>query len=313
MPTEPVSEFLNRDDIKDKSKPVIDILSPLLQEVINYATNVLKNCRSSNEAGKIEAFPLFALYAHTIQMADSVDVLISSGSGTPANLILRSLFEAKLSIKYLLEEDTDRRSIAWLVKYYDDEITYLEMMDPTIPKWQEYSEKYKDDDIYKVSGPPSLPRIPAAIAKLREKIEQPSFAEVYEEYKNRKTKRRPYPEWYSLFDGPSSIKRLAEHFKEGSGYEMQYRLWSRSSHASKPSNAFLIRNPLPIVNVTQTTVSYLLETTKLMINYFLPYQETSFQEWCNREVLPKSLILANMSLKQLAAMGKQFKPSAENI
>src|SRR3990172_9897823 len=101
MPTEPVKEFLDRERVKEISKPVIEIASPLLREVTNYATNVLDKCQTSKKADKEEAFPLLALYAHIIQMADSTEVLISSGCGMPANLSLRSAFEARLSIKYL--------------------------------------------------------------------------------------------------------------------------------------------------------------------------------------------------------------------
>ncbi len=308
MPTKPVLDFLNRDGVTDISKPVIEIASPLLKEVINYATNVLDKCQTSKKADKEEGFPLLALYAHIIQMADSTEVLISSGCGMPANLLLRSSFEARLSIKYLLERDTDKRSAAWLVKYYDDEIAYYEMMDPSNPKGKDYREKHKNDDIYKVAGPPSLPGITEQIAKVRTKIEQPGFGEVYKEYKRRKTRTRQYPEWYSLFGGPPSLKKLAEYFKEGSRYETQYRLWSKSSHANEVTHIFFIRNPIPIVEVTSTTVSFLLETTDLMLNHFQSNRVTHFQKWFTREVLPRQSRLIDISFAHLDFLEKELNP-----
>jgi hypothetical protein len=308
MPTEPVKEFLDRERVRDISKPVIEIASPLLKEVVNYATNVLDKCQSSKKADKEEAFPLLALYAHIIQMADSAEVLISNGCGPPGYLLLRSSYEARLSIRYLLEKDTDKRSIAWLIKYYDDEIAYLEIMDPTNPKGKEYREKHKDDDIYKIAGPPSLPGINEQIAKLRAKIEQPGFAEVYTEYKRRKTRTRQYPEWYSLFGGPLSLKKLAEHFKEGAIYESLYRLWSKTSHANEATHAFFIRNPIQIVEVASTTVSHLLETTNLMLNHFQSNRVAHFEKWLAREVMPRQSRLIDISFAHLAFLGKELNP-----
>lgn len=307
MPTEPVLDFLNRDGTKGVSKPVIEIASPLLKEVTNYASNVLHWCQASTKADKEEAFPLLALYAHIIQMADSIEVLISSGCGPPGYLLLRSAFEARLSIKYLLERDTDKRSIAWLVKYYDDEIAYYEMMDPGNPKGKEYREKHKDDAVYKVAPPPSLPGISEQIAKLRAKIEQPSFTDVYAEYKRRKTRTRPYPEWYSLFGGPYTLRKLAEHFNEGSRYETQYRLWSKSSHANEATNVFFIRNPIPIVEASSTAVSFLLETTDLMLNHFQSNRVTHFQKWLAREVFREQSKLIGISFAHLDFLEKELR------
>lgn len=312
MPTEPVKEFLDRERVRDISKPVIEIASPLLREVINYCTYVLDKCQISKKADKEEAFPLLALYAHMMRMADGIEVLISSGCGAPGYLLLRSSYEARLSIRYLLEKDTDKRSIAWLIKYYDDEIAYLEIMDPTNPKGKEYRERHKDDDIYKVAGPPSLPGIAERVAELRAKLNQPSFADVYAEYKKQKTKNRPYPEWYSLFNGPTSLKRLAEHFKEGAIYESLYRLWSKTSHANEATDAFFIRNPIPIVEVGSTTVNHLLETTSLMLNHFQSNRVTHFQKWFAREVMPKQSTLVNLQFAHLAYLEKELKSSRQS-
>ena len=83
MPIEPVKDPLNRNRVKELAKPVIEIASPLLKDVIDYATIVLEKCQASKKADKEAAFPLLALYAHIIQMADGTEVLISSWCGVP--------------------------------------------------------------------------------------------------------------------------------------------------------------------------------------------------------------------------------------
>ncbi|MFC2048322.1 DUF5677 domain-containing protein [Chloroflexota bacterium] len=308
MPTEPVKDPLNRETVMELTKPVIEIASPLLIEVINYATDVLGKCQNSSQAEKEEASPIFALYTHIIQMADGTQVLVSSGCGTPGNLLLRSSFEARLSLKFLLEQDTDKRAIAWLVKYYDDEIAYLEMMDPTNPKGREFRKKHENDYIYRVTGPPpSLPGITGNIARIQTVLNLPKYADVYEEYKKRKRKRQ-YPEWYSLFNGPTSLKKLAEHFGEGAIYKSLYYSWSKISHANEITHMhFNIRNPIPIVEVASTTVSHLLEATEMMLNKFQHYRSTfgHFQKWVAREVVPKQLILIRFNQAHLDYLGKE--------
>ncbi len=81
------------------SKPLIEKASPALQEAINYATTVYERCRTSKKGSTEEAFPVIALYLHIIQMTDSIEVLVSNCCPTPANLLLRSSFEAKLSLQ----------------------------------------------------------------------------------------------------------------------------------------------------------------------------------------------------------------------
>ena len=69
------------------------------------------------------------LVSSTIQnylALDSIEVLISNGCGAPANLMLRSAFEGKLTISYLLERQTKVRANAWLVNNIIDQIETLE-------------------------------------------------------------------------------------------------------------------------------------------------------------------------------------------
>lgn len=104
IPTQSFKPLLSRDEVKVIAKPAIDIASPVLQETINYATHAFERCRTSKKGSLEEAFPLLASYLHIIQMTDSIEVLISNSCGAPADLLLRSSWEAKLAIEYILEK-----------------------------------------------------------------------------------------------------------------------------------------------------------------------------------------------------------------
>jgi hypothetical protein len=55
-------------------------------------------------------------------------VLICSGTPSPAQLQLRSAFEALISIEYILKEDTERRAFAYLAAWAHTEIAKLRML-----------------------------------------------------------------------------------------------------------------------------------------------------------------------------------------
>ncbi len=61
-------------------------------------------------------------------------------------------------------------------------------MDPSSPKGKDFRETFENDDISKIAAPPYVGGIPEAIARVRAKLGQPSYAAVYAEYEKRKTK-----------------------------------------------------------------------------------------------------------------------------
>ncbi len=140
MPTEPYEPLLNRDMHKNLPKIIKDTVSPLLQEAVNYATNFYQRCQTSKAAEPDEAYPALASYLHIIQMTDGIEVLVSNVSVEPSNLLLRSSFEARLNLEYMLEKNNKERAVSWIVKNIIDQITQLEDHDPTLPKSKEFKE-----------------------------------------------------------------------------------------------------------------------------------------------------------------------------
>ena len=124
MPTESFAPILDRDTAIVSAKPIIDLASPILREAVNYATNAFARCNSSKKGNLEEAYPILASCLHVIQMIDSIEVLISNGCAAPVELLLRSTFEGKLTIEYILEKrsKSKKRAFAWLGMCVIDEI-----------------------------------------------------------------------------------------------------------------------------------------------------------------------------------------------
>lgn len=298
MPTQSFKPLLSRDEAKVIAKPAIDIASPVLQETINYATNAFERCRTSKKGGLEEAFPVLASYLHIIQMTDSIEVLISNSCGAPADLLLRSSWEAKLAIEYILEKRNKQRAVAWLVKYLADFIESLEKFIPSHPKGKEFLKTYEQDGFSHIRDLPYVPETIESINNFQAILKRPEYANVYSEYQRLKKKMGGYPQWYSLNNGPRNLKQLAQDLNQGSTYEILYSSWSRVSHASDISHLSLpledgksilgpVRNPLSIVHVSATALSFLLEATQLVLKEYRSGEFDSYRRWYATEIQEK--------------------------
>lgn len=318
MPTQSFEPLLNRDMAIETAKPITDLASPILEETVNYATNLFARCSSSKKGSLEEAYPILATYLHIIQMTDSIEVLISNGCVAPAELLLRSSFEGKLTLEYLLEKRTKskKRAIAWQVKRIVDGIETHEKFLPSHPKGKEFTKIYDNDILSSTGKFPFLEEIPETIDKLQNNLKKPVYAEVYAEYHRTKNKIK-YPDWYSFYDGPKNLRELAQHLHNGVTYEILYRSWSKISHSVDDSHITFpmedgsrvlanIRNPLRMPGIAGMALSFLLETTKLMLKEYRSGEFSSFHKWWNTEIRLKHTALAQLEVSGLDWYYKKF-------
>ncbi|MFC1871379.1 DUF5677 domain-containing protein [Chloroflexota bacterium] len=317
MPTEPYKPLLNRDLNKALIKELNDIASPALQEAVNYATNLYQKCQGSTKGNTDEAFPVLALYLHIIQLTDAIEVLISNSCVEPAQLLLRSSFEAKLGMEYMTEKMRRTRAVAWMVKNIIDAIELRKELDPSHPKGRAYRQTFENADPDQIMNmPPPFPTISDDdINSLQASLEKPEYADVYQEYE-RMAKKRQRIEWYSLYNGPRNIRELAEYLKHGFEYRL-YQNWSKMSHVADTRHLTLpledgttvlgpIRNPLNMAHIACYALGMLLEASQLMIKEYRSSDFRSFGKWWGKELKDKHMVLARMSLNHLKWFDEKF-------
>jgi hypothetical protein len=291
VPTKPLESILYRELSRVQAKEIIEVASSLLQELVNYATNALARCATSATGGIDEDIAILALYRHITEMTDGVEVLISQASPNPAMPLVRSSFEALLSIEYILEEDQYyvHRAIAWLVGYVHQRLDLYERLDVSTAKGKQFRPLFDSGRIASNIRLPPLAEVQKAQANLRSFLSKSHIQPIEAEF--RKHKRRPH--WYQLFGGPSSLWALSRHLKRGAQYEVLYRYWSRAAHAEDlltfiDTNAQgeqaigRLRDPSRIQEVTRFTVGFMLNATRLVLGKFRPGEDLS--RWYKREV-----------------------------
>ena len=136
MPTKPLESVLYRELSILSTRDFIEVASPLLQELVNYGTNALVRCATSRSGGVDEDLAVLTLYRQVIEATDGAEVLVSSACAGATVPLLRTSFEALLSMDYILEDPSSyaRRSLSWLVGYVRQRLDMLERLDPSTTK-----------------------------------------------------------------------------------------------------------------------------------------------------------------------------------
>ena len=309
MPTKPEAHLLNRD--LSAIKPLVDLTSPVLQEAINYATTAYQRSFNSEKGKTDEAYPPLANYLHIIQLTDSVEILVSNGCGPPAELLLRSIFEAILSLEYLLESDTARRGIAWTVKNMVDRIESVRCMIPESKKGKELHSAFINEGFADLIQPPKPVGLDKEINHLENELKTPKLNYVYLEYLKCVNPKNKYPEWYSLYNGPYNLRELAKHLNKESTYLTLYSTWSKMAHFNDAAHLTVnlggegsvlgpIRNPQNLIHIGATALSRLIDATIIVTKHFTPYYMNNFIKWYGKEIREKHVRLVNLELSDLA-------------
>lgn len=318
MPTEPSKNILDPESDINLAKPAIDLASQALRETVNHGTTLYERCRKTSRADAEEAFPVLALYLHILQITDSIEVLIVNSCVEPANLLMRSAFEAKLSLEFMNKEMTRTRGIAWLIRNMLDGIEFGERHTKANDKGKEFYQTMEREGFEQFGDIlPDTPEIPDDyIDKIINSLEKPKYKDIYEEYQKLGEKRKRV-EWYSLFGGPSSIRKLAEYLGQKTVYDLLYRSWSKQIHAASSNHLHMIiedgksvlgpiRNPMNIAHISNSALGILLQSDQIMINRFLSGDLRSYSKWYRKEIWPKQLALLDGEFEHLRWFEKTF-------
>jgi hypothetical protein len=289
MPTDSFKKLLDRDFAKIAAKPIIDVASPLLTEVVNVGTWVFQRCQVSigrgtdSEIEKDEGQHLapFILYRQLIEMADGVEILTSNSCSEATLPLLRSMLETLLSLDYMFRKDYKRRSLSWLCAYVHKRIANYERADPTTDRGRELKKTLEREGGYgaaTISSSEPVKKLQGLLAGELSVIES--------EYQRQKKSRKRTPNWYSLFGGPSNMRDLAREVSKEGYYDLLYQDWSSVTHATDVSRFLTttsgggggfhpVRYPENLKDYTWLAASFLVIATGMMMQKFRSDEDLS--------------------------------------
>lgn len=298
MPTKPISIILPETIEPKEYRELLTLISSTLTEIVSYGTQVVHWAAYNPRFKKPDLdVPLLMLSRHTLELADAMTVLVNNSMINPSKVILRTIFECLLYIKYITAEKSEDRCRAYLVCYIKNKKNeYLKFVKGSAIHMQ-FKKKIEDDSLIKDGYDPfSLPMehlLKLKLDNLDEWIKHPIFKDAITEYNRMKKQNdRRKPPWYLLYDGARNIEELANKLNLSYLYEILYRHWSEYTHASDVitgnladnKSFYSIRNGFDATTVGSFSISLLIDCYKMLVEFIVPEMMPNFRTWYLNEI-----------------------------
>lgn len=283
------NEFLGR-QIDQRVQPILTNLYEKIREVSSFGARILAWDLEKQRGGD-HLIPPMLFLRNQIEIIESIATLIKDSLAEPCNQLLRSAIETHFYLEYLLMEDTARRALSFLVWDTHKNIQLLKRLDGQSEQAKQFKSKYDKDRL--LSGHVFvLETVDKHLKNSSELLELENYKPINEEYlRLKKLKKGKAPNWFSLFDGPEDIERLADNVKLNAMYEGLYRTLSSSVHGtdilrgklSKGQDGQMeiiqIRLPIEAESSTLNCMNIAVLTFTTYIENRLPERKKELGEW----------------------------------
>lgn len=228
---------------------------------------------------------LFLLNA--IEQADGISVMLKNSAIEPIKPLNRVLLENMLQLEYIVSDKTTDRSYAFLVGNIRGDLkNYLKLKKGTKENTA-FASFFKKDGLIKNNPDTDESSVDTKIALFNKTLSEDGYKEANAEYNKLKN-----PHWYTLYDGPKTIREMAERQDRIMLYEIFYRTLSQNIHNKAIFNSkvkvdedsklmYLIhlRNPHEVSKVIKDTFNFLFLTNFIFLEKLLPQEHIAFALW----------------------------------
>lgn len=299
-------ELLDRDEAIRIAKEYFHETDALLQEIVNYGTNLLVRSASSGGSGLTNSIVIGVFAKHAIVMADSIQINLSQGAVLAAHIPLRALFETFLYLSWLLEKDTDSRARHYHVWNLREQRRWAARTVKGTPenaafasvesKFPIRNDKERWNELKKEAK--------RQIVDLDAILANPANSSINSAYESMRNKKRDYDvEWYAP-TGAATVFQIAKLLGYEAEYKMFYSTFSGVVHASDSSKHLLvdganaamasIRSFESVQTVYSYTFSMMLRVYLAVVKRYRPEEKVNFskkyeQEWRHRILTIKSI------------------------
>lgn len=301
MPTKAPETLYSPDWIKSQLKPVLDVVNPLLSELLQYGLTLFARCanlRASDENGD-ENLPILFVYRHLLEMLDSVAIQIAECAPAPAALQLRAMFEALLTIEYITRDKSRTRERDGISLQDGAEASTILPLsqDPNTSEGAALQKFIAGEPFLQEWKGQDPARIAERVTEIDKILQIPELQAIATEYKSLRKKTRD-PEWYSLFNGPANIARLAQALNRAASYRILYGEWSDRTHSADAIDRILthdasgrtyarsLRDVSELNTAIDFAMTFTIDASRLLVRHYCPADEIDFAKWYAEEVLP---------------------------
>ena len=241
--TEPIKEILPR-NLYPEIKENLLLFSNMIDEFVNFGTHVLMWVIQASK-GSDEQMPLTMFLRDLLEKADSISTLVKNSNIEPSKIILRSVFELALYIRYLVDDNFEDRSMSFLVCNARNKIRINKAFDKKDQSYQTTLKILDKDELFDRSFLDEIPSSEPVINNQYKILKLSNYHKYDIEYERTRKKDNRTPNWYRLFNGPRNIKELAEKVDIPFLYEILYRKWSENVHGTEIMSGRIVESKNP--------------------------------------------------------------------
>jgi hypothetical protein len=236
----PDSEMLQPLSETPELEAELNRAADLIARLRNYGTTQLRAVMESRQ-GTIpndEAIPLIVALGQLrwgLELLSSIERQLRDGWTGPARVTIRSLFECMLAAKYALVDPAERARRARACMYVElmKSRAFLQTRLPGTEARKKIEALSKRDQ-FGGALLATLPeeRVKADLDRVEHDMAASGMAEVAAEAGRLAKLKNNNPDAFEFFGGPRNLEQLADQTGYPLSYEVLYRLWSQSAHAT---------------------------------------------------------------------------------
>jgi len=227
MPEEP-HKILERDLYSVLIKEHFSESLELMEDLVNYGTNLIPRCYASSEKKIHDIVILVNFLKQAVSLLDSIHILSAKGSTVSCFISLRSLFEISVYLDWIFQQETEKRGSLYFVWDIRQKLHWALSMKEGTPENQD-CKLYIRDSLKRVAlsaKDPSL--LESQISLLEKQLLADECAKINQEFKRRKKGFRDR-EWY-VPGGVNSFREMAKAVKREGEYKVFYSSYSEITH-----------------------------------------------------------------------------------
>ena len=302
MASEPHNILLDRDLYAVFIKENFSETTDLLEELVNYGSNLIPRCFESSEKKLHDTVIILNFLKQAVALLDSIHILASRGSTAPCFLCLRSLFEISTYLEWIFEKDTEKRGSLYFVWDLRRKLRWTLSIKPGTREHEAHKQHMSDAGVAAIPPGVDAKLVDAQIALLNAKLSVPECASINQEFERIKSGLTD-KEWYAPA-GVSKFREMAKAVKREGEYKVLYSSFSAITHGlaldqqirfSKGRVIFEpIRNMIKLDEIFRHTLNFALRIYRSTLTHYRPGEVENLDrkylgEWRERFLSVKSV------------------------
>lgn len=288
MPDEPHNAILDRLLFRTQIGESFAAQISLLEQIVNYGTNLILRCFNSSEKKIPETVTLISFLKHGVTNLDAIHLLSREGAALSCFPHIRSLFEIDLYLRWIFQEDYELRGTAYFVWNIRKKRYWLRCYLEGTNEYAANVEHMSESPGESYSIPYTQEELRKAIDHENERLAKPEVAEVNEMFDRCMNNSGKDQEWYKPFR-VNSIRDMAIRLGDEWLYKIFYTRYSRAVHglsmerqfhfnASKRKLVFdHIRTFQSIDEIFRMTFNYAVKIYRLVLERYRPGELDAFK------------------------------------